>query len=243
MSKVKKTPYTDLCRNVYNRGRELIYEAVHPAFDKWVREDPLIQEYCSDQTELMEMANHAVRRVHPKLKASGAVIDATSVKYAPRWLRTIPSPWFCIFGHNTSVYLGDFGHAEIIHEDAGIFHPYLPNVHCDPNSTNHININTRSDMEWLPQHLIDKLEWADKQRHLLDEEFTKWTFQFKENLDPERRMLDVAFYFSPVFASFGHREVSPKVYSSRPRTHWSYIPMSKELAALLTMIRARREQQ
>lgn len=233
----KKNRYMRYCGRIYSTATYMIGEAIETPLRQWCNENPDVKECIEERGRVIELAQQAVNAFDPNLKVSGPVSDSTTLQYIPQWIRESSDPWF-IYRGPTQVFMIELEHKPILTTPGGAFSKLLNRygIPVDKDTISIVTIRRPEMLQFLPENLRYKVEWASDQYKLLVHEFGEWTGQFREEND--KRAFDLAFYFSPVFSSFASLSKT-KVFSSRPRVE-EYIPMSNELASLLTMTRASR---
>jgi len=232
--------YKTLCARIFDCAEDTIKSAVAPAVEEHIKQAPAFTAYIEANSDIITRANALVAALSPLLKVSGPITTTTRFSLLSPNRRDNSSSWF-MWGSFSHRPLVDFEipHKAILSTEGGALSGLLKERGITPNNDARVILNTQTGIDKMFDDnlpLLAKLHWAINQTRILDSEFTEWTKQFRDYTP--KRAIDLSHYFSPVFASFSS-SAGAKVFSSRPRVD-DYIPMSKDLAIILTTARSSR---
>lgn len=239
--------YSTYCENVHDLCVRLIETATEAKLSTWLQNQTIITEYEQKRAAVIDEANAVVRRIDPNLKATGPLQHKSTLRWQPQWVADImpksgysdPVVWYSRYDRLYHIFTLTFEHKPMLKVEGGVFRPLMEHHNlqylCEDNDDDMpVTLTDPSHLIVLDEASRHAVRWAETQFKLLYVELNEWTRQFKEY--SAKRAIDLSFYFSPVFASFATGP-GAKVFRQRPRID-AYIPMSNELATLLTMARA-----
>jgi hypothetical protein len=238
----KSARYESYCARIHEVVDALIQSAISSKLQKFIDNHADIHPFVAKRAEVIDTANIMVRNIDPSLKVSGPLMTKSVMQWTPRWADSL-SNWKQVWHSNWvrmyHVFQVEFEHKPMLKVEGGAFKPIIDryNLHhlIDTENEHHpLVLRDEGDLIILDEASRNAALWADKQYRLMWTDFNEWTEQFSDYT--AKRAVDLAFYFSPVFASFSSSG-SAKVFRQRPRVD-DYQPMSNELATLLTMARA-----